>query len=167
LRTIAVLRNDLALETERKDENEHGTMPPVGVIMLSELDVGVKEVRSKNPDQVATWSGNGTDVLEQELQTELNETRVTQSARDHAKVGVVARATDAIGIAKLGMVKQVEKLGPELQAEPAIGSESGLLKYGNVKIVDALQSKAGIHSCLIAEPPIWRRCKARSVEPTV
>jgi hypothetical protein len=110
------------------------------------------------------WSGNQGTLLKQELQTKLNEARVTQSAGYDAEVGVVTCATDAIGIAKLGMVKQVEELGPELQAEPAIGSESGLLKYSDVKIVDALQSKAGIHSCLIAEAPIWGRRKAGSVE---
>ena len=66
---------------------------------------GKRRSRLKKPGPGGRLVRIATEQLEQELQTELNETRVSQSAGDHAKIGVVGGATRPVGITELRVVE--------------------------------------------------------------
>ena len=60
------------------------------------------------------------------------------------------------------MIEDVEKLGPELETDSF--SNHGSFKHREIEVIDTGSAKGWIYASLIAEAPIWRRCKARRVE---
>src|SRR5258707_12449203 len=104
-------------------------------------------------------------VLEQELQSELNEPRRVQLAVHNSEARVIRGAAGGVWRAKLHTIEGVEELGPELQSELILRSEVRCLEYRDVPVVDSLPAQRRIHAPFVAEAPIGGRREAAWIEP--
>src|SRR5271166_869325 len=89
--------------------------------------------------------------LEAELQTELNETGIAHRAGDNAEVPIVRYATSSVRRTEGWAVKEVEELGAELQVHAL--TEPEVLEGSPVPVGEAVLTKRGVHSRLVAERP--------------
>ena len=114
---------------------------------------------------------HSTFLLEQELQCELNESRIVQLVVHNSEARVVSLsqgdviATCGVGGRKLDSIERVEKFGSELKPEPVIRTEIRGFEQRDVPVIDSRASECGIHARLVAECPIPRCCEAVLVEP--
>ena len=120
-----------------------------------------------------------TNALEQELQSELNESRVVELAVHNSEARVIGCRYSQTGViaargvrwAKLDAIERVEELCPELQAKLILRAKVRRLKQGEVRVIDPCPTHCGIHARLVAEVPsgqrksATRRCEAVRVEP--
>src|SRR5580700_8454816 len=92
------------------------------------------------------WSGGGihlrsSHALEHELPSELNEPRIVQLVIRNSERPVIRCATSGIRWAKLGAIKRIEELRPELKTEPFTRTEIRRLEYREVPVIDPSATK--------------------------
>src|SRR6266852_4780741 len=106
----------------------------------------------------------GAGVLEDEFQTELNQSRCGAGIRtvDHT---LIRTADCGIRRGKLRPVEDVEDLGSEIEAEPVIRTEAGALEDGEVEVPDPVSPQRWIGAGFVTEGEVGWRGEAGSVEP--
>src|SRR6266436_2511130 len=107
--------------------------------------------------------------LEQELQSELNETRICprRGTGDYSEVCIVRRTTGGIRGRKLSPVEQVEELHAELHTGAPLAIEEEILESGDIEIVDPIGAQSRIDTRLIAEGEIRRGQETSRIKPAV
>jgi MoaA/NifB/PqqE/SkfB family radical SAM enzyme len=108
---------------------------------------------------------HSTFLLEQELQAELNESRVVELTSHNSEARIVRRATRGVRRTKLDAIEGVEKFGSELKPKPVVRTEICRLEYRKIPVIDARASECGIHARLVAECPIPRWGETVCVDP--
>src|SRR5580698_597137 len=104
-------------------------------------------------------------ALERELQAKLNQTRVVQLAGDQAKrVSSWGPVVRGAGESKLGPVKGIEELSPELNAKLVVRTELGSLEDRQVPVVDSRRTERGINTSLSPITVIRWRSEASRIK---
>src|SRR5271156_3904212 len=104
-------------------------------------------------------------TLKQELRSELNEPRIVQLVIRNSESPVIRCATSGIRWAKLGAIKRIEKLRPELKTELFLRTEVRRLEYREIPVIDPFAPKRRIHARLVPETKVAGSCEAIRVEP--
>jgi|SRR5580658_5717796 hypothetical protein len=102
-----------------------------------------------------------TRALEQELQSELNQTWIVELTVHNSEARVIGCRYSQTGViaargvrwAKLDAIECVEELCPELQAKLVLRAKVRCLKQGEVPVIDPCPTHRGIHARLVAEVP--------------
>src|SRR5260370_26304955 len=90
----------------------------------------------------------GRSSSEVEFQSELNKAWQVDRVRHHSEVSAGQRP---VRRSELGMVKQVEELGSELNIKPF--SNGGSLEHCEIEIDDSLLPDRGVYARFVAEGP--------------
>jgi hypothetical protein len=106
--------------------------------------------------------------LEQEFQSELNESRIRPlgRGRDHSEILIVGRAANCVWWGELSSVEDVEELGAQLKTKPLVCGESRYFEQCEIKIVNSLGTQPRIDTLLVPKSKISGRCKTRCIEPS-
>jgi hypothetical protein len=106
-------------------------------------------------------------VLEHKLHSKLYEPWIIvgSGAGDLSKAVAASRKITRARETELGMVEEVEELGPELEVG-ALG-DAGLLEEGEIKVIDSGRPQGGIDARLRTVAPRWRCSEAAGVKPII